>query len=84
MERRKILEENLILNYINVNNLNLEPYKNIINELSSIKTGPDKLLFMTNYLEHDVEVVGMPFDQNSHIGTSATAPDVMSQHGFMS
>ena len=26
----------------------------------------------------------MPFDQNSHIGTSATAPDVMSQHGFMS
>ena len=57
MERRKILEENLILNYINVNNLNLEPYKNIINELSSIKTGPDKLLFMTNYLEHDVEVV---------------------------
>ena len=57
MERRKILEENLILNYINYNNLNLDPYKEFLKELSSLKSGNEKLLFMTNYLEHDVEVV---------------------------
>ena len=54
MERRKILEENLILNYINYNNLNLDPYKEFLKELSSLKSGNEKLLFMTNYLENNV------------------------------
>ena len=57
MERRKILEENLILNYINYNNLNLDPYKEFLKELSSLKSGNEKLLFMTNYLENNVKII---------------------------
>ena len=56
MEHRKIYEENRTLNYINVNNLNLAENKEILKILHSCKTGEDKILFMTNYLENNLEV----------------------------
>ena len=57
MEHRKIFEENRVLNYINPQNLNLKPYLEIIETLSSLKTGEDKLLYMTTYLENNIEIV---------------------------
>ena len=56
MEHRKIYEENRTLNYINVNNLNLAENKEILKILHSCKTGEDKILFMTNYLENNIEI----------------------------
>ena len=55
MENRKIAEENRTLNYINKNKLNLIPFKNEYNELFALKTGEDKLIYMTTYLENHIE-----------------------------
>ena len=56
MEHRKILEENHVLNLININILNLKPFKEIIDEFRELKTGEDKLLYMTTYLENNIEI----------------------------
>ena len=56
MEHRKILEENHVLNLININILNLKPFKEIIGEFRELKTGEDKLLYMTTYLENNIEI----------------------------
>ena len=57
MEHRKILEENRTLNFINVRNLNLGNNKEIIRKLLSLKTGEEKILFMTTYLENNIEII---------------------------
>lgn len=56
MEHRKILEENRVLNLINIKNLNTNPFKEIIGIFESLKTGEDKLLYMTTYLENNIEI----------------------------
>ena len=50
-------EENRTLNYININNLNLAENKQILNMLHSLKTGEEKIIFMTTYLENNTEIV---------------------------
>ena len=57
MEHRKILEENRTLNFINIRNLNIGNNKEIIRKLSSLKTGEEKILFMTTYLENNIEII---------------------------
>ena len=57
MEHRKICEEIRVLNYINVNKLNLNPYLDIIKKVTSFKSGEDKLLYMTTYLENNIEII---------------------------
>ena len=57
MEHRKNLEETRVLNFINVKNLNLSPFKDIIEQFLSLKTGDDKLLYMTTYLENNIEII---------------------------
>ena len=54
MEHRKILEENRVLNLINIKNLNTNLFKEIIGIFESLKTGEDKLLYMTTYLENNI------------------------------
>ena len=57
MEHRKINEENRTLNYIDSRKLNLIPFQEDIQKLLGLKTGQDKILYMTTYLENNVEVI---------------------------
>lgn len=57
MEHRKINEENRTLNYIDSRKLNLIPFQEDIQKLLCLKTGQDKILYMTTYLENNVEVI---------------------------
>ena len=50
-------EENRTLDYININNLNLAENKQILSMLHSLKTGEEKIIFMTTYLENNTEIV---------------------------
>ena len=56
MMHRKLNVENSTFNYISVNNLDLSKYKEEIEELISLQTGEDKLLYMTIYLEKNLEI----------------------------
>ena len=56
MMHRKLNVENNTFNYISVNNLDLSKYKEEIEELISLQTGEDKLLYMTIYLEKNLEI----------------------------
>ena len=56
MEHRKINSQINKINYIEVKNLNLSNYKNEIEQLISLQTGDDKLLYMTTYLENNIEI----------------------------
>ena len=56
MEHRKINSQINKLNYIEVKNLNLSNYKDEIEQLISLQTGDDKLLYMTTYLENNIEI----------------------------
>ena len=50
-------EENRTLDYINIKNLNLEENKEILNMLHSLKNGEEKILFMSSYLENNIEII---------------------------
>jgi len=56
MEHRKINSQINKINYIEIKNLNLSNYKNEIEQLISLQTGDDKLLYMTTYLENNIEI----------------------------
>ena len=56
MEHRKINSQINKINYIEVKNLNLNNYKDEIEQLISLPTGDDKLLYMTTYLENNIEI----------------------------
>ena len=56
MMLRKLNNDNTSLNYINPNNLDLSKYKEEREKLISIQNGPDKLFFMTTYLENNINV----------------------------
>ena len=55
MEHRRLNTENTF-NYIDPNILELSKYKEEIEKLISLKTGEDKLLFMTIFLENNIEI----------------------------
>ena len=57
MMHRKKCEEKKNLNFINIKNLDLKDYKEEIEKLISLETGEDKLLYMTMYLENNIEAV---------------------------
>ena len=50
-------EENRTLDYINIKYLNLKENTQIINMLHSLKTGEEKILFISSYLENNIEIV---------------------------
>ena len=50
-------EENRTLDYINIKNLDLEENKEILNMLHSLKNGEEKILFMSSYLENNIEII---------------------------
>ena len=55
MEHRRLNTENAF-NYINPNILELSKYKEEIEKIISLKTGEDKLLFMTIFIENNIEI----------------------------
>lgn len=57
MEHRRINEHTKAINVIDIKSLNLSNYKNEIEQLISLQTGEDKLLFMTTYLEENIEII---------------------------
>ena len=63
MMHRKMNEENRNSNFINVKNLNLSKFKDEIEQLISLQTGEDKLLYITTYLENNIQ----PFDIFSNL-----------------
>ena len=63
MMHRKMNEENRNNNFINVKNLNLSKFKDEIEQLISLQTGEDKLLYITTYLENNIQ----PFDIFSNL-----------------
>lgn len=56
MEHRKINSQINKINYIEVKNLDLSNYKDEIEQLISLQSGDDKLLYMTTYLENNIEI----------------------------
>ena len=54
MQHRKLNINNTELNFINPNFLDLSKYKDEKEKLISIQSGSDKLLFMTTYLENNI------------------------------
>lgn len=69
MEHRKINEENRTLNYIDSRKLNLIPFQEDIQKLLCLKTGQDKILYMTTYLENNVEVIDI-FNNGLYYGNN--------------
>ena len=55
MDHRRLNTENTF-NYINPNILELSNYKVEIEKIISLKTGEDKLLFMTIFIENNIEI----------------------------
>ena len=76
MEHRKNLEETRVLNFINVKNLNLSKYKDIIEQFLSLKTGDDKLLYMTTYLENNIEIIDIFSNLYFYQNNSLTLTDL--------
>lgn len=76
MENRKITEENHTFNYININSLNLIPFKDYKNTLFSLKTGEDKLVYMTTYLENNIEITDIFSNLFYHENNSQILSDI--------
>ena len=56
MKHRKLNMNNSTLNRIHPDNLDLSEYKEEKEKLESIQNGPDKLFFITTYLENNINV----------------------------
>ena len=57
MMHRKMYEEKRKLNFINIKNLDLAKYKDEIEQLISLESGENKMLYMTMYLENNIKPV---------------------------
>ena len=57
MMHRKMYEEKRRCNFINIKNLDLSKYKDEIEQLISLETLENKILYMTKYLENNIKPV---------------------------
>jgi hypothetical protein len=57
MMHRRMYEEKRKLNFISIKNLDLSQYNDEIEQLISLESGEDKMLYMTMYLENNIGTV---------------------------